>query len=436
MPKVSKVKQILKDLNYIEDVHRPDEVENLLSIPKRDTRFNTPKTLCYKENAIHQADTLFLPEDDTVLDERREKEEFRKVNRIRIDNKQRPFRIDKGYRYLLVVCDLATGKTDAEPFKYKHGFIVRDCLKRIYDRRIIKKPKLLEVDAGKEFLGDFNDYWETKLTIRVKEIGRHRHQAVVESKNAIFGRIFNHRMIAEEIINKEQSKQWVSELRNVIRSVNTHLTHAIPEDDEHNLPLVRCKGDACNILEEGTRCRYQLDYPIDAVDDKKLYGKFRKGDIRWSKEILPITRIFLNPNQPPMYQLRDRTNVAYTKNQLQVVKGVERKPPNSVLRKFIITRVLKKIRRRGEIFYKVRWSDNSETDEPRENLIKDVPALIERFERSLKDVVPIQILERFKQRNAIHYKVLNSDDTESILSRINLIKDDPALVEYYEKHNK
>jgi hypothetical protein len=41
---------------------------------------------CYKTNAIHQADIIFLPDDN-------------------------------GYKYCLVVCDVASNTTDAEPLK-------------------------------------------------------------------------------------------------------------------------------------------------------------------------------------------------------------------------------------------------------------------------------------------------------------------------------
>ena len=63
-------------------------VKNLLLRPQKDNNENTPHTENPTQNAIHQADLLFLPEDE-------------------------------GYRYALVVVDLATRKTDAEPLKTK-----------------------------------------------------------------------------------------------------------------------------------------------------------------------------------------------------------------------------------------------------------------------------------------------------------------------------
>jgi hypothetical protein len=44
------------------------------------------------------------------------------------------------------------------------------------------------------------------------------------------------------------------------------------------------------------------------------------------KKTEPITQLYLRPDQPPMYQVNHNENVAYTKNQLQVVKPDEVKP--------------------------------------------------------------------------------------------------------------
>jgi hypothetical protein len=51
---------------------------------------------------------------------------------------------------------IANSKCDAEPIKYKYPYIVRDALKRIYDRKILEIPHEIEVDAGNEFKSDFS----------------------------------------------------------------------------------------------------------------------------------------------------------------------------------------------------------------------------------------------------------------------------------------
>ena len=81
-----------------------------------------PHIVSGKEDSIHQADLLFLPNDD-------------------------------GYKYALVVVDVATGDTDAEPIKNKTPRDVMNAIKNIYERKYLNVPTFeLVVDSGNEFL--------------------------------------------------------------------------------------------------------------------------------------------------------------------------------------------------------------------------------------------------------------------------------------------
>ena len=61
---------------------------------------------------------------------------------------------DKGYIYCLVVVDQGNRLVDAEPLKNKTSETVLEAFKAIYKRDIIKKPKIVTTDAGKEFMGN------------------------------------------------------------------------------------------------------------------------------------------------------------------------------------------------------------------------------------------------------------------------------------------
>ena len=74
------------------------------------------------------------------------------------------------------------------------------------------------------------------------------------------------------------------------------------------------------MIPEGTKVRYLLDYPIDYLTKKKIGSKFRETDFRWSIGDHVVTRILLKPNQPPMYIIDSNPDVAYTKDQLQIVQ--------------------------------------------------------------------------------------------------------------------
>jgi hypothetical protein len=82
-----------------------------------------------------------------------------------------------------------------------------------------------------------------------------------------------------------------------------------------------------------------------------------------------------------MYQLDNNRNVAYTRYQLQVVDENEKRPNVSGQKKHLIDKLTKRFKKNNKIFFTVKWSDGTYTDEPRTNLMKDVPKLVEQFER-------------------------------------------------------
>ena len=350
MPKFSKYKQILADLHIINNVNDNDIIDNLMKKPHRDNKTNTPSTNVPTANYINQADLLYLPNDD-------------------------------GFKYALVVVDLATSTIDSEPLKNRLATTTRDALIKIYKRGILKQPKVLEVDNGSEFKSEFALYFNKHLTIRYKVPHRHRQQSTVETYNGILGKLIFRRQLAQEINNKETSREWVDDLPLFVKAINHQFIHS-PHVIDGDIPP-RCDGSSCDLLLIGTPVRIQLDMPKDVIDGKLLHGTFRKTDIRWEKTVKHITNFYLDPGQVPMYCVDNNINVAYTKNQLQVVPLNEITPPKAVNRKFIVKEILQKLKIKNKIYYKVLWSDNSTTNEPRTNLIKDIPDLVNAFEISL-----------------------------------------------------
>jgi hypothetical protein len=185
--------------------------------------------------------------------------------------------------------------------------------------------------------------------------------------------------LVEEINNNEISKTWVDVLPKIVKLINEEYKQK-PVIFSGTTPE-RGEGDSLKLLDVGTKVRVQLDKPQEFLNGKRLHGKFRISDIRWNPVVQEITQIYLRPGYCPMYQVDNNTNVAYTKNQLQIVKEDEVKPSTKGQTKFIIDKVLEKIKKKGKIYYKVLWDDKSETIEPRSMLLEDVADLIEEFDK-------------------------------------------------------
>lgn len=349
-----KDKDWLKKQELANLFHRPPKLEY-----EDSAHFNQT----YSPNVDHQADLLFLPNDN-------------------------------GYKYALVVTDVATRLSDAEPLRSKDSSEVRDAFKTIYQRGILSLPEFIYTDPGKEFRGEVKKYFEKhKVSHKYGKPGRHRQLGMVERTNQYLAKAIFYRQQAQEMLTDQTSKEWVDDLPRFIKALNKIRKRKPPK-----IAKTHTIGKDKEVLDIGTRVRAILDNPINYIDEKRLHGKFRVTDIRWNPEIMTIGNIMILPGRPPLYLLKDSKgkldmSVAYPKKHLQVVPDDEEDPPSSVIRGNPKTYVAKKIigrkKKDGKIYYLVRWkgfTSKDDTWERRKNLFgSDIPKLIEDFESRLKN---------------------------------------------------
>ena len=257
--------------------------------PIRETREEMPVFQNFKPGITYQADLLYLP--TAVF----------------------------GYKFLLVVVDNHTRHFDAEPIKKRDSGQVARAFEKIYSR--FDLPKRIEVDDGSEFKSQVKTYFEDHdVDIRVAQTNRHRQEGLVEARNGVIGKVIMMILNAKELKTKKVSKDWfknMSTFRKLIEELNDSIRYEPQvEDIQEN---IRVTDNNKELLPIGTQVRVQLDYPIDLAKEKRMYGKFRAGDIRWSTNIKTIAWNVLEPNQPPMYKV-DGESILRTRQQLQVVK--------------------------------------------------------------------------------------------------------------------
>lgn len=269
----------------------------------------------FAPDEIHQIDTLYMPWDSSP---------FAKANKSKSNVKHKK----RGYKYVLVVTDLYDGQTDAEPLEHKRSEDIVNAITTIYkrpkkkDRIFNKLPREIQVDAGTEFKGDFLDWIEeNNIKLRTGLTNRHKQQAFVENRNRLISRILSRQMANEEMLTGEPSSQWVKNLPLVIQTINKNLKDPITE------PVTDTPIDTSFnriLIPEGTKVRITLDHPESVLPGTKLYGPFREGDIRWSREIYTVKHILLKPGVPPQYLVEDSKGksdmVARPKQELQVIK--------------------------------------------------------------------------------------------------------------------
>ena len=369
MSKRKTLRKFYKDFGLLskpdKETLNKQELYLLYKRPKKDKGENVPHfDNVYAKDVDHQADLLFLPNDD-------------------------------GYKYALVVTDVATRISDAVPLRSKNAKEVMKGFKKIYERGLLKLPNTIRTDPGSEFKGEVKKYFDKNgVYIKYGKAGRSRQLAVVEKTNQLLGNLLLKRMQAQELLTGERSNEWVDDLPKAIKIINKKRKKKPPKVSYDTFD---CEGDACNLLAIGTKVRPILDKPIDYVSGKRVHGKFRGADIKWDPEVRIIKNILLLPDQPPLYQLNDKNDidkidqsVAYTKNQLQVVPEDEEAPDPIVIRgepkTFVVQKILDKKKVNGKIYYKVKWKGYPESEatwEPRSQLIEDVPLIVREYERNL-----------------------------------------------------
>ena len=301
----------------------------------------------FVEDDTHQADILFLPTD-----------KFK----------------NKKYAYALVVVDVATGDTDAEPlikndlegWKGPSGQEVAEAITRIYKRKkYLSKPSLLITDSGREFLSSEFQEFLNKNRINWKKAigGRHRQVGLVERRNYTIGRAIMMRQFAESMITQKETVNWVEYFPELIYYVNERFHHEPLTDKE----LYKKYGDPLNIktqiLPLGTRVRVMLTEPKD-FKERGVKGHFRASDQRWGQDIYKIKGYLFDPHQPILYKINQKVKphekVAYTRQQLQVVNPDEQDVPATITKnkndgEFAIRKLINKRTQGNKTEHLVQW---------------------------------------------------------------------------------
>ena len=114
----------------------------------------------------------------------------------------------KTYKYALTVVDVASRYKEAVPLTSKESAEVAKAFTDIY-KRVLKWPKLLQVDPGKEFMGEVNKLMKThNVRIRRGQTSLHRAQGIVERFNRTLAeKLFGHQY-AQEILMEAHLKKF------------------------------------------------------------------------------------------------------------------------------------------------------------------------------------------------------------------------------------
>lgn len=327
------------------------ENELMYQLFKKPIEKDVPVTEPEFKNHVHQYDLLFLPH-------------------------------DRKMKYAVVGVDVGSRLCDAEPIPNKQAQTVLNAVLKMYDRGILETPLKVKVDFGSEFKSVFAKYMKDHgVDMVVAQPNRHRQIALVETRNQAIGNFLMKNMVLRELQTGKKNVEWVEYLPTIVKRLNKRYQVKNPHPNDKMGTQVYCKGNDCELLQEGQEVRYALDRPIDIVTGKAYDKKFRSSDVRFSLEPTKIKVVRLSAVNPPLYALEGK-KAFYTKSQLLPIDGKSNIPEEGekeiekiVMRKKIKNRIQFHVKFKGKAQSFNEWI-------PRTELIKTHKSLVQEYEKN------------------------------------------------------
>ena len=288
----------------------------------------------------------------------------------------------RGYKYLFNAVDMSSRFIYSVAMKNKEKDEALKSFKKIYNK---SKTKAVRSDNGSEFTNEpFKDYLEKNGIKQIfGEAGKPQSNGMIERANATI------KELIQKSIEINRKFDWVKNLDKLIENINNS-NHRITGFTPNEIQTAFKNDD--NVI-------------LDSAHDKELKIKkkniskevFEKGDLVrrhqpsdktrqvWSNEIYEIVRVYKPKKSYSVYEyklegLPDR----FKEEELQKIVG---DPQNRIekVQTFTVSKLIKPVIKDNKEYYEVQWKGYREhTLEPRENLLEDVPKMVNQYEKKNK----------------------------------------------------
>lgn len=271
----------------------------------------------------------------------------------------------KGYKYLLVVVDLATNEFDLEPLKNKTAEDTKKGLENMFKKsKYIDGAKAIRTDDGTEFKGVFNKYlYDNNILHKTALPKRHTQLANVDLLSRQLGRLLNGYMNTKEKETGKTYREWDTILSIVIKELNK--IRKVKKLDDKKYPFFNpTKLPKYNV---GDIVHQKLDYPENALGHKQPTSNFREGDFRYSTVPKKITKIIYMLDEPYYrYMLSGISDASFSENQLM---SSQHKIEKYKVKSIIDDRMIDN--KKEYLVWWLGYKKKESTWEPKTNLIKD-----------------------------------------------------------------
>jgi hypothetical protein len=232
----------------------------------------------------------------------------------------------EGFKYLLVITDLANRTFDVEPMTDIKDEDALSAYKRMLRRNFIKIPEYqLATDLGNEFKGSFNEFLEKhNIYHKVSRAGRHKQQGPVENLiKTISGLLFAYMNEKEKETGKVY-REWTDKIHVVRTDLNKIRKKLLSTSKTDVIKTFNNLDDKGNIIKSkfkvGDMVYIKNEKPKDSFGHNQPTQNFRVGDYRWDKTPREIKELkYYIGDVPYRYIVEGFPNVSFTEKEMKKV---------------------------------------------------------------------------------------------------------------------
>ena len=217
--------------------------------------------------------------------------------------------------------------------KFLSGDSESASLQKIY-KGPLKWPKILQVDPGREFMGDgTREMLKHETRIRRGNPNVYRDQGLVERFNRTLGeRLFSFQYSQEmNMKSGERSREWVKRLPDVVKALNNETTRVTGKKPIDAIKEKVVDSKKPNYLRPVGKNEKRLDSSVNVrflfAPGELEGGQRRATDPNWSLKVFSIDRAIVNEREPVLYYLKDGPKRGFVRQELMIVPPGTELPP-------------------------------------------------------------------------------------------------------------
>ena len=231
----------------------------------------------------------------------------------------------QGFKYLLVVCDLAERTFDMEPTKEVKDDAMLQAYQKMLKRRFIKLPAYTFcTDAGNEFKGAFDKFlYNHNIYHKISLGGRHNQTSPVERLNGILADLFMNYLNEMEKKTHATYREWTDKIDTIRKDLNnirrvdldnpfTHIYKQFLPFDKKTNKFIEPKfkvGDSVYVLNQKAK---------DSFGRNQSSPNFRAGDYRFSPKEYTISQVLCFAGDIPYrYMVNGIKRASFAQNELR-----------------------------------------------------------------------------------------------------------------------